>query len=119
MLAIDKIQVKYGNILAVNDISLEIQDGQIVCLVGSNGAGKTTTMNAISGLVKICSGSIRLDGVDISNKPVHVIARTGLIPVPEGRKIFAKLTVYETVNSQAVPAISRWTQGVSPTNFSR
>lgn len=97
MLAIEKIQVKYGNIIAVNDISLEIQEGQIVCLVGSNGAGKTTTMNAISGLVKISSGSIKLDGVDISNKPVHVIARTGLIPVPEGRKIFAKLTVYENL----------------------
>lgn len=97
MLAIDKIQVKYGNIIAVNEISLQIQEGQIVCLVGSNGAGKTTTMNAISGLVKICSGSIKLDGADISNKPAHMIARAGLIPVPEGRKIFAKLTVYENL----------------------
>jgi len=97
MLQIDNLQVKYGNIIAVNGISFKIDEGQVICLVGSNGAGKTTTMNAISGLLKITKGSIKLDDMEISNLPAHTIARLGLIPVPEGRRIFSKLTVYENL----------------------
>lgn len=97
MLQIDNIQVRYGNIIAVNGISFKIDEGKVVCLVGSNGAGKTTTMNAVSGLLKITQGSIKLDDMEISNLPVHTIARLGLIPVPEGRRIFSKLTVYENL----------------------
>lgn len=97
MLQIDNIQVRYGNIIAVNEVTFKINEGQIVCLVGSNGAGKTTTMNAISGLLRVSKGSIKLDDIEITGLPAHTIARLGLIPVPEGRRIFAKLTVYENL----------------------
>lgn len=97
MLKIENLEVRYGNIIAVRDMSFYVEDGQAVCLVGSNGAGKTTTLNAVSGLLKPYSGSIKLDDEEIGGLPPHIIARKGLIPVPEGRKIFAKLSVLENL----------------------
>lgn len=110
MLEVKNLEVRYGNIVAVRDMSLVIDDGQAVCLVGSNGAGKTTTMSTISGLLKPAAGQILLDGEDITGLPPHVIARKGLIPVPEGRHIFAKLTVNENLIMGAFSLTDRKTQ---------
>jgi branched-chain amino acid transport system ATP-binding protein len=97
MLKISNLQVKYGNIIAVHDISFKVDKGQIVCLVGPNGAGKTTTMRTISGLLKPANGSIILEEQELTKMQPYDIAKLGLIPVPEGRRIFAKLTVKENL----------------------
>ena len=97
MFEVKDLEVRYGSIIAVRDMSFYIEDGQAVCLVGSNGAGKTTTMSAISGLLKPASGSICLDGEEITGLAPHLIARKGIIPVPEGRKIFPRLSVLENL----------------------
>lgn len=97
MLKIENLEVRYGNIIAVQDMSFYIEKGQAVCLVGSNGAGKTTTMNTIMGLLKPHGGSIKLGDEEIGGLPPHEIAKKGLIPVPEGRRIFAKLSVRENL----------------------
>lgn len=95
MLTIQHLHVAYGPIDVVKGISLDVSQGQIVCLIGANGAGKTTTLNTISGLITPVSGEItflgdRIDGI----KPEQVV-RKGIVQVPEGRKVFRNLTVYE------------------------
>ncbi|MBP3871008.1 MAG: ABC transporter ATP-binding protein [Faecalicoccus sp.] len=97
MLKVENLVVKYGMIEAIKGISFEVQDGEIVTLIGSNGAGKTTTMQTISGLLKPAQGSIYLDGVDITKIAPHKIVPMGLAQVPEGRRVFAQQTVQENL----------------------
>ena len=97
MLRVEDINVYYGAIHAIKGISLEVNDGEIVALIGSNGAGKSTTLRTISGLMKPKTGRIMYDGEDITGVPAHKIVRKGLCQVPEGRHVFANLTVLENL----------------------
>jgi branched-chain amino acid transport system ATP-binding protein len=87
----------YGNIHALKGISLRIDKGEIVTLIGANGSGKTTTLNAISGIVRAQEGRVRLRGVDLGGIPSHEIVARGVVQVPEGRRMFARLTVEENL----------------------
>ncbi len=97
MLEIRDLKVSYGAITALHGISLAVQPGSIVTLIGSNGAGKSTTLRAISGLVKPQAGEIFYNGTRIGGLPAHQIVKLGLSHVPEGRMIFANLTVHENL----------------------
>jgi branched-chain amino acid transport system ATP-binding protein len=97
LLSLQQLQVAYGGIRAVKGIDIEVGAGELVCLIGANGAGKTTTLKAITGLVRAAAGRILYDGEDIGGKRVHEIARRGLALVPEGRGVFAQLTIEENL----------------------
>ena len=97
LLEIKDLEVYYGVIQALKGISFEVNEGEIVTLIGANGAGKTTTMQSIMGLIPAKSGSIVYDGQDISKVPSHKIVHMGMTQVPEGRRIFQELTVYENL----------------------
>jgi len=97
LLSIEKLQVSYGGIRAVKGIDLEVRPGELVCLIGANGAGKTTTLRAITGIVRPAAGAVRYDGADISRMKPHEIARRGLALVPEGRGVFAQLSIEENL----------------------
>ncbi len=101
MLEVSNLSVAYGSIKALHGVSLKVPAGSIVTLIGANGAGKSTTLRAISGLVKTASGSIRYDGQDITNQAPHQIVSEGLCHVPEGRMVFANLTVQENLQMGA------------------
>ena len=98
MLKVENLVVRYGMIEAIKGISFEVNDGEIVTLIGANGAGKTTTMHTISGLLKPAEGSILLDGVDITKIPAHKIVTMGLAQIPECRRVFASQTVEENLD---------------------
>lgn len=97
MLRIENLKVRYGMIEAIKGISFEVNDGEIVTLIGANGAGKTTTMHAISGLLKPAEGHIYLDDIDLTRTPAYKIPGMGLAQVPEGRRVFAEQTVEENL----------------------
>lgn len=97
MLKIEKLNVYYGVIHALKDVSIEVHKGEIVSLIGANGAGKSSTLRAISSLTEVRSGKIRYQGQDITGKKPEMIPSLGLVQVPEGRKIFANLTVMENL----------------------
>jgi branched-chain amino acid transport system ATP-binding protein len=97
MLKINNLNVNYGAVRALKDVSLEVDDGELVTLIGANGAGKTTTLHAISGLLSVASGSIELDGTDLRKMPAGRIIRSGLAHVPEGRHVFSQMTVLENL----------------------
>lgn len=97
MLELNNLAVSYGSITALHDVSLNVGKGDIVTLIGANGAGKSTTLRAISGLLKAKSGSIKYEGEEIANQPAHKIVARGISHVPEGRMIFANLTVHENL----------------------
>lgn len=97
MLELTNLAVSYGSITALHDVSLKVGQGDIVTLIGANGAGKSTTLRAISGLLKAESGSIKYEGEEITNVAPHRIVERGLCHVPEGRLIFANLTVHENL----------------------
>lgn len=97
MLEIKNLDVSYGAIQALHDISLSVETGRIVTLIGANGAGKSTTLRAISGLVKPWRGEILFQGKNIAGLPAHQIVKLGLSHVPEGRMVFANLTVHENL----------------------
>jgi branched-chain amino acid transport system ATP-binding protein len=96
-LRVEGLSVSYGRTEALRGIDLAVEPGQVVCLIGANGAGKTTAMRALSGLVRPRAGRIVFDGADITFWPPHRIAAAGLRQVPEGRQIFAELTVAENL----------------------
>ncbi|MFM1654618.1 ABC transporter ATP-binding protein [Brevibacillus sp. B_LB10_24] len=98
MLKVDKINVFYDQIHVLKDVSFEINEGELVALLGSNGAGKTTTLRAISGLLRPRSGSITYDGQNIAKVPPHKIVSLGIAHSPEGRQIFSRLTVLENLH---------------------
>src|SRR5260370_15138315 len=97
MLELSNRAVNYGSITALHEVSLTVEKGAIVTLIGANGAGKSTTVRTISGLLKIHRGSIRYETEEISNLPPHRIVERGISQVPEGRMIFANLTVRENL----------------------
>ncbi|NLL31002.1 MAG: ABC transporter ATP-binding protein [Clostridiales bacterium] len=97
MLQLKNIDLYYDGIHALKDLSIEVKKGEIVTLIGANGAGKTSTLRAISGLHPIKNGTITYNGKDIKKVPANKIVSLGLSHVPEGRKIFANLTVYENL----------------------
>ena len=101
MLKIKDLHVSYGGIRALRGIDVEVPDGKIVTLIGANGAGKSTMLRTISGLVKADSGSITYDEKDLLGKPINKILEAGIAQVPEGRRVFANLTVLENLKAGA------------------
>ena len=101
MLKVDNIHTYYGNIQALKGISLTVEEGEIVTLIGANGAGKTTTLRTISGLLKPRQGQVFLEGEDLTDYKAHEIVYKGVAMVPEGRGVFAKLTVAENLDMGA------------------
>ena len=97
MLKVENLVVSYGMIEAIKGLSFEVNDGEIVTLIGANGAGKTTTMQTISGLLKPVSGSITLDGVELTKVPAHKIVSLGLAQVPERRRVFTQQSVEDNL----------------------
>ena len=97
MLKINDINVFYGAIHAIKGVSLEVNRGEIVTLIGANGAGKSTILRTISGLLKPKSGTIQFEGQEIAGLPAHEIVKTGISQVPEGRRIFAEMSVLENL----------------------
>ena len=97
MLTINDINVFYGAIHAIKGVSLEVNEGEIVTLIGANGAGKSTILRTISGLLKPKTGSIQFLGQEIDGMPAHEIVKTGISQVPEGRRIFAEMSVLENL----------------------
>ena len=97
MLDIDKIDVCYGEVQVLRQVSLKIEEGQVVSLLGSNGAGKTTTVNSISGILPLTHGTIEFMGEDISKVEPHVRVGKGLVQIPEGRRVFPSLSVKENL----------------------
>lgn len=101
MLELHDLHVNYGSIAALHGISLKVPTGGIVTLIGANGAGKTTTLRTISGIVKAKSGTITFEGSDVTNLPAHKIVARGIAQSPEGRMVFANLTVKENLQMGA------------------
>ena len=97
MLEVKDLNVHYGAIHAIKGISLTVGDGELVALIGANGAGKTTTLHTISGLIKATSGSITMNGTDLQKVPSNKLISMGMAHVPEGRHIFAQMTVEENL----------------------
>ena len=97
MLEVKDLQVYYGVICALKGISFEVNEGEIVSLIGANGAGKTTMMQSVVGIIPKKSGTVIFDGKDISKMPCHKIVQQGMTQVPEGRRIFQELSVYENL----------------------
>jgi branched-chain amino acid transport system ATP-binding protein len=97
LLEVDDIHAYYGNIHALKGVSLSVDEGEIVTLIGANGAGKTTTLNAIVGLVKLRSGQVRLASQDLAGVATNKLVSMGVVQVPEGRRMFARLTVEENL----------------------
>ena len=97
MLNISKVETFYGNIQALRGVDVKVNDGEIVALIGSNGAGKSTLLMTISGVNKAATGEIRFDNKSIVNMPPHDIVNLGISQVPEGRRIFARLTVEDNL----------------------
>lgn len=101
MLSVQDLHVYYGKVHALKGVSLEVERGEIVTLLGANGAGKSTTLRTVSGLLRPQQGEIRLDGVLLNSVPAHKIVNAGISHAPEGRKVFSTLTVDENLNMGA------------------
>lgn len=97
MLEVKDIQVYYGVIQALKGISFEVNQGEVIALIGANGAGKTTTLHTLTGIIPSKAGSITFEGKDITKIPAHKIVEMGMAHVPEGRRVFADMTVYENL----------------------
>ncbi len=97
LLEVKDLSVYYGVIQALKDVSFEVNEGEIIALIGANGAGKTTILHTVSGLLKAKSGSITFNGADLLKTPAHKIVSMGMAHVPEGRRIFQQLTVRENL----------------------
>lgn len=101
MLEVNNLEVYYGMIQAIKGISLEVNQGEVIALIGANGAGKTTTLHTITGLIPPKNGSVLFEGVEITKVPAHKIVSMGMAHVPEGRRVFANLTVYQNLKMGA------------------
>lgn len=97
LLALDDLTVHHGQLRAVDGLSLSLDQGEVLAIIGANGAGKSTLLRAVAGLISPTSGSIRLDGVDITGLPAHKRVTSGVALVPEGRRLFASLSVEENL----------------------
>lgn len=107
MLTISNLHAAYGKVEVLHGISLEVPKGQVVTLIGSNGAGKTTTMRAISGMIRPKEGTVSLNGKDVTGLDSHRIARAGLAHSPEGRRVFATMSVTDNLLLGAFPRFTR------------
>lgn len=112
ILNIENINVYYGQIHALKDVSLKVDEGEIVALIGANGAGKTTTLRTISGLLRSKTGSIKLMGNDISHTEAHKLVSMGAAHVPEGRHVFLQMTVQENLEMGAYTNSSNLKEGL-------
>ncbi|MGE5629705.1 MAG: ABC transporter ATP-binding protein, partial [Caulobacteraceae bacterium] len=101
ILEVNNIKVKYGQVEAIHGISVKVEEGEIVSVIGANGAGKSTLLNAIMGIVKISEGSIIFKGHSLEKLPQHQIPKLGIGYVPEGRRVFIDMTVQENLNMGA------------------
>ena len=101
LLSVKNINVYYGSIHAIKDVSFHVDEGEIVTLIGANGAGKTTTLHTVTGLLRAKSGHIIYDGQDITKVPPHKIVTMGMAHVPEGRRVFANMTVLQNLKMGA------------------
>ena len=101
MLDVKDIEVYYGMIQALKGISFEVNEGEVIALIGANGAGKTTTLHTITGLLSPKKGSVLFEGQDITKVPAHKIVSLGMAHVPEGRRVFAELSVYQNLKMGA------------------
>ena len=97
MLKIEDLYVSYGMINAIKGVSFEVNEGEVVSLIGANGAGKTTILHTITGLLKPKSGSVMFEGKELTSTPAHEIVKLGMAHVPEGRRVFADLSVYDNL----------------------
>jgi branched-chain amino acid transport system ATP-binding protein len=97
VLEIERLRAGYGEVQILRDVSLKVEAGEMVTLVGSNGAGKSTLLNTICGIVRPTAGRVRLDGTDITGWPSEAIVAEGITQVPEGRRLFPQMTVYENL----------------------
>ena len=97
-LEIENVNVSYGDVQVVNDLSLTVNEGEVVSIIGGNGAGKTTLLKTISGLLTASSGTIKFKGEEIQNRPPEVIVERGLVHVPEGRRLFSLMTVADNLD---------------------
>ena len=111
LLKVDNINVYYGAIHALKGISLDVDEGEIVTLIGANGAGKSTTLKTISGIMRPKTGGIEFQGQDITRVPAHKIVKMGLSQVPEGRRIFMQMTVKENLEMGAFTAPANTIEG--------
>jgi len=102
LLEVENISVQYGAFRVLYDVSIAVEDGLIVSIVGANGAGKTTLLNTISGLLRPTAGKITFDGTDLTALPGHKIVHEGVVQIPEGRKLFPGMTVYDNLISGAM-----------------
>lgn len=107
-LEIENVNVSYGDVQVINDLSLEVNEGEVVSIVGGNGAGKSTLLKTISGLLPVSGGTIRFKGQEIQNRPPEAIVEQGIVHVPEGRRLFSLMTVADNLdigayNSRAYP----------------
>ncbi|MDL2302701.1 ABC transporter ATP-binding protein [Lachnospiraceae bacterium OttesenSCG-928-D06] len=101
MLEVNHLEVHYGMIQAIKGISFHVEEGEVIALIGSNGAGKTTILHSVSGLLKPTAGTVMLEGTDITKIPGHKIVSMGMAHVPEGRRVFAQLSVYQNLKMGA------------------
>ena len=101
MLEIKDLEVYYGMIQAIKGISFHVDQGEVIALIGANGAGKTTTLHTVTGLLSAKRGSILFEGKDITKVPAHKIVAMGMAHVPEGRRVFANLSVYQNLKMGA------------------
>lgn len=92
------MEVNYGAINAIKKISFDVNEGEVIALIGANGAGKTTTLHTITGLLKAKSGSVKFEGRELTKMPPHKIVKMGMAHVPEGRRIFQQLSVYKNLD---------------------
>ena len=104
---VDDLVVRYGPIVAVREVSLRVEQGEIVVLLGANGAGKSSFLNAVAGLVPVASGRVRFGGDELQQLPAERIVRRGLALVPEGRRVFPRLSVADNLRLGGVPAPGR------------
>ena len=101
LLEIKDLEVYYGMIQAIKGVSFQVQEGEVIALIGANGAGKTTILHTITGLLEAKKGSVIFDGKDITKTPAHKIVSMGMAHVPEGRRVFANLSVYQNLKMGA------------------
>lgn len=107
LLSVRNLEVRYGDLVGVSDVSLEVRQGEVVALLGSNGAGKTTTLNAIMGLVRPAAGEVRWDGASIGGQPAFALVGRGLALAPEGWRLFVNQTVEQNLRLGATPLRDR------------
>ena len=114
ILELNSLCVFYGEVQVLQNVSLRVHEGEIVSLVGSNASGKTTTINAVCGLLPVSSGEVHFEGLRLDALPFHEIARHGVIQIPEGRRLFPHMTVYENLlmGAYAPRARPSWEQSL-------